>query len=109
LSHAGGFIPFAAYRIARACAPDGNTAAGMEMLRRFYMDTAIASSSTSLPGVFAFAHPSRITFGSDLPYATPRRAGAFTSMLDKYPMDAKSRAAVARENAVALFPRLSRS
>ena len=32
LSHAGGFIPFAAYRIARACAPDGNTALGLERL-----------------------------------------------------------------------------
>lgn len=106
LSHGGGFIPFVAYRIARACAPDGNTALGMERLGRFYIDTAIASSPTSLPSVFAFAQPSHIIFGSDLPYANAARAGAFTSMLDDYPMDAKMRSAIARENAVALFPRL---
>jgi 6-methylsalicylate decarboxylase len=109
LSHAGGFIPFAAYRIARACAPDGNAALGMERLKRFYMDTAVASSPTSLPGLFAFADTSRITFGSDLPYANETRAGAFTSMLDAYPMDTKLRAAIARENALTLFPRLNRS
>jgi 6-methylsalicylate decarboxylase len=106
LSHAGGFIPFAAYRIARACAPDRTVVEGLERLKRFYVDTAVASSPTSLPSVLAFAPPSRITFGSDLPYANASRAGAFTSMLDDYPMDGKLRAAIARENALALFPRL---
>jgi len=108
LSHAGGFIPFAAYRIALACAPDGKVTTGMERLKRFYVDTAVTSSPASLPSLFAFADPSRITFGSDLPYANAAQAGAFTSMLDDYPMDAKLRAAIARENASALFPRLAR-
>ena len=108
LSHAGGFIPFAAYRIALACAPDGNVMTGMGRLKRFYLDTAVTSSPASLPSVFAFADPSRITFGSDLPYANAAQAGAFTSMLDDFPMDAKLRAAIARENALALFPRLAR-
>ena len=106
LSHAGGFVPFAAYRIARACAPDGNTTLGLERLQRFYMDTALASSPTALPSLFAFADASRITFGSDLPYANAARAGAFTSMLDTYPMDANLRSAIARQNALRLFPRL---
>ncbi|MDE2363176.1 MAG: amidohydrolase [Hyphomicrobiales bacterium] len=109
LSHAGGFIPFAAYRIARACAPDGNVALGMQRLKRFYMDTAVAASPTSLPSLFAFADPSRILFGSDLPYANAVRAGAFTSMLDAFPMDERQRARIARENALTLFPRLQRS
>jgi predicted TIM-barrel fold metal-dependent hydrolase len=108
LSHAGGFIPFAAYRISLACSPDGSARAGMGRLKRFYMDTAVAGSPTSLPSLFAFADPSRITFGSDLPYANVAQAGMFTSMLDDYPMDAKLRAAIARENALALFPRLGR-
>jgi 6-methylsalicylate decarboxylase len=107
LSHAGGFIPFAAHRISLACSPDGSVRTGMERLKRFYLDTAVASSPTSLPSLFAFADPSRITFGSDLPYATAAQAGAFTSMLDAYPIDAKLRAAIARENALALFPRLA--
>ncbi len=77
LSHAGGFIPFAAYRIARACAPDGNTALGLERLKRFYMDTAPASSPTALPSLFAFADTSHITFGSDLPYANAARRGIY--------------------------------
>jgi predicted TIM-barrel fold metal-dependent hydrolase len=107
LSHAGGFIPFAAYRIARACARDGDTA-GMKQLKRFYLDTAVASSPTSLPSLFAFADTSHITFGSDLPYANAARAGAFTSMLDAYLMDATLRSAIARQNALALFPMLAR-
>lgn len=105
LSHAGGFIPFAAYRIARACSPDGNVQKGMQALRRFYVDTAVASSPTSLPSLFAFADPARVTFGSDLPYANETRAGAFTAMLDAYPMEAKLRADIAHNNAFALFPR----
>jgi predicted TIM-barrel fold metal-dependent hydrolase len=109
LSHAGGFIPFAAYRLGLACAPDGNVMAGMRRLKRFYLDTAVTSSPASLPSLFAFADPSRITFGSDLPYANATYAGLFTSMLDDYPMDAKLRAAIARENALRLFPRLARS
>jgi 6-methylsalicylate decarboxylase len=108
LSHAGGFVPFAAYRIARACAPGGDATLGLERLKRFYMDTAVASSPTSLPSLFAFADTSRITFGSDLPYANATRAGAFTSMLDAYPIDANLRSAITRENALRLFPRLGR-
>lgn len=106
LSHAGGFIPFAAYRIARACDPDGDVAHGMERLKRFYMDTAVAASPTSLPSLFAFADPARITFGSDLPYANATRARAFTSMLDSYAMESGIRAGIARDNALSLFPRL---
>jgi 6-methylsalicylate decarboxylase len=107
LSHAGGFVPFAAHRIARACGPDGNVAMGMERLKRFYMDTAVASSPTSLPSLFAFADTARITFGSDLPYANAARAGGFTRMLDEFPMDAQTRKSIARENALALFPWLA--
>lgn len=110
LSHAGGFIPFAAYRVARACAPAGpdtNAILGMQRLRHFYMDTAVASSPTSLPSLFAFADPARITFGSDLPYAHAARAEMFTGMLDAYPMDEPLRAAIARQNAVTLFPRFA--
>lgn len=105
LSHAGGFIPFAAYRVARACASDGDAQKGMEALRRFYMDTAVASSPTSLPSLLAFADPRHITFGSDLPYANAARAGTFTAMLDAYPMAPKLRADIARNNACKLFPR----
>ena len=108
LSHAGGFVPFAAYRIARACDADGNIPLGMERLKKFYVDTAVASSPTSLPSLFAFADTARITYGSDLPYANAARAAGFTGMLDAYPMDAALRTAIARENALALFPRLAR-
>jgi hypothetical protein len=38
----------------------------MKQLNRFYLDTAVASSPTSLPSLFAFADTSHITFGSDL-------------------------------------------
>ena len=106
LSHGGGFLPFAAARVARACTPNGDTKVGLALLRRFYFDTAIASSEFSLPSLFAFADPTHITFGSDRPYADVDRATWFTKELDRYPMDEKLRAAIARDNALALFPRL---
>ena len=105
LSHAGGFIPFAAYRIARACARDGDTTAGMKQLKRFYLDTAVASSPTSLPEPVCLrrhlAHHFRQRSSF---YANATRAGAFTSTApDAYLMDATLRSAIARQNVLALF------
>ena len=108
LSHGGGFIPYAASRIARACAPGLSDDIGLQRLRRFYFDTALTSSPFGMPSLLAFADMDRIVFGSDLPYAHDARATAFTHMLDQYPMQPAHRVAVARGNAQRLFPRLSR-
>ena len=85
LSHAGGFLPFAAHRFA-TCAEtmpaysdaDSLTAA----FRRFYFDTALSSSAPAILALKAFADPSRILFGSDYPYAPGRESECYTAQLD---------------------------
>lgn len=107
LSHAGGFVPFAAERMARACSDDGeNIAEGLARLRRFHFDLALSSSPCALPSLLAFADPARILFGSDWPFAPAARSQHFARLLDEYPLPPAQRLAIDRGNALALFPRL---
>ena len=106
LSHGGGFIPYAAERIARMCSADGVAATGVQNLRRFYFDTALSSSPYALPSLLAFADPTRITFGSDWPYAPKSRSLHFAQLLDEFKLSTEVRGAINRSNAEKLFPRL---
>jgi 6-methylsalicylate decarboxylase len=99
LSHAGGFLPYAAERVARVCAADGSQAAGLARLRRFYFDTALSSSPFALPALLAFAQADRITFGSDWPYAPQERSQHFARLLDEYPLSECQRTAIHQGNA----------
>lgn len=109
LSHGGGFLPYAAHRIAglTPCAEDGpaDRQEFLEDCRQFYFDTALTASPTSLPSLLAFAQPDRITYGSDFPYAPGDNAQYFTDQLDE--LTPAVRASVDRGAAEALFPRLS--
>ena len=107
LSHGGGFIPYAAERIARMCSANGNAENGIDLLRRFYFDTALSSSPYALPALLAFADPSRLTFGSDWPYAPKARSLHFAQLLDAFDLCAEMRGAIDRGNAQKLFPRLA--
>ena len=69
LSHAGGFVPYAAYRLALAASPKGNPIDGLAQLQKFYFDIALSGSPTALPSLLAFAKPGHVLFGSDFPYA----------------------------------------
>lgn len=109
LSHGGGFLPYAAQRFISCTAlqtpyaPDEKTL--LEEFRRFYLDTALSSSSFALPSLKAFADPSRIVFGSDFPYAPGGAAEQFTSMLDASPLlSTAEHVAIDHGNALALFP-----
>ena len=107
LSHAGGFVPYAAHRIAPFCSPDRTVETGLANLRRFYFDTALSGSPTALPSLLAFADPSRILYGSDYPYAPAQTVSYFTDGLDAYPLAPGLRAAIDRSNAEALFNQVS--
>lgn len=106
LSHGGGFIPYAAERIAGHCASDGTIRSGLEVLRRFHYDTALCGPS-ALPSLLAFADPQRITFGSDWPFAPAEATVPLAAALDAFPMEASTRQQLARGNAERLFPRLA--
>jgi len=103
LSHGGGFVPYAAERIARVCSATDDYQDGIAKLRRFYYDTALTSSPYALPSLLAFADPTHITFGSDWPYAPKERSMHFGRLLDDYPLTDSQRAAIHRDNALKLF------
>lgn len=107
LSHGGGFLPYAAERVARVCSPDGGNPAGIARLQQFYFDVALSSSPYALPALLAFAKPSHILYGSDWPHAPKARGLHFADMLDAFALSAEQRSAIHRGNALSLFPRLA--
>ena len=112
LAHAGGFIPYAAYRISmlsNVVDPKVNSTAMLEDLSNFYFDTALSASPTVLPSLLSFAKPGHVLFGSDWPYCPNTTVGFFTGNLDDYKgLDATGHAAINRHSAEVLFPRLAR-
>lgn len=111
LSHAGGFMPYAALRVAGGAphflpqlADPERTLAG---LKHFYFDTALSTGS-AIPALKDFAADGHILFGSDFPYAPPDVAAYFIAALDANEhLDSDERAAINNGNSLALFPRLS--
>jgi predicted TIM-barrel fold metal-dependent hydrolase len=109
LSHAGGFVPYASHRMAVAITADtGRSPVDvLDDFAGFYFDTALSASAAALPTLLAFAKPGHITFGSDFPYAPTVAGKLFAAGLETYPgLDAQTRGAIERTNALALFPRL---
>lgn len=110
LSHAGGFVPYASYRMAMGIAGDigRSPAHSVDDFSSFYFDTALSSSAAAMPTLLAFAKPGHVTFGSDFPFAPVEVSEFFVAGLDTYDMDADTRTAINATNALALFPRLAR-
>ena len=107
LCHAGGFVPYAAHRMAVALAGEGRSPMdSLEDFSTFYFDTALSSSAAALPSLLAFAKPGHVMFGSDWPFAPPPAVQYFTAGLDGYP-GITDHAAIDRKNATTLFPRLA--
>lgn len=111
LSHAGGFLPYAAYRVANLANVVNQQVDPDELLKSlstFYFDTALSGSPTVLPSLMAFARPGHVLFGSDWPYCPDKNIGSFTGNLDSYEgLEAAGHAAVNRTSAAALLPRLA--
>lgn len=113
LSHAGGFLPFAAYRFAelasavRADAPRPEVL--IEAFKRFYFDTALSSGPSALLGLRAFVGTERVLYGSDFPYAPAKVGASFTAKLDSSTdLTQSDKVAINHGNARTLFPRLQR-
>nr|WP_145487596.1 MULTISPECIES: amidohydrolase family protein [Streptomyces] len=109
LSHAGGFLPYAAWRFtAGAQFNPGTTPEGiLADLRRFYFDTALSASPSALPSLLAFAAPGHVLYGSDSPFAAEEYGTVFDSMLDGYDGYGPGQLdAINRGSAEVLFPRL---
>ena len=107
LAHAGGFVPYAAYRLALVASPRGDAQHGLSLLKRYYFDIALSGSPAALPSLLAFTSPDHITFGSDWPYAPASVVAGMTRMYETYELDEVSRAQIDRGTAAALLPRFS--
>ncbi len=110
LSHAGGFLPYAARRFTLLLHDYTMRETGqdeiMKLLKYFYFDTAL-SAPDALPSLLAFAEPGHVVFGSDNPYISHDAQALFTHELDAfggYPAGMLD--AINRRNAEILFPRL---
>lgn len=112
LAHAGGFVPYAVHRfvelahVFRTDAPNHEEI--LQSFRKFYYDTALASSPTSLPSLTTFAKRENILFGTDYPFAPADVVADFTQYLDQHQFsDPLQRSEISHQNALVLFPRLS--
>lgn len=106
LSHAGGFLPFAAARFAAVCG-HGDVQLGRARLRRYWFDTALSTSPQALDCLLRFAEPGKIVFGTDWPWAAEPRVRYFADMFDDYEFEPDVRRAITSTNALALIPRLA--
>jgi predicted TIM-barrel fold metal-dependent hydrolase len=106
LSHAGGFLPYVADRVAPLVSFLQPNAAP-DLLRQFWFDVAVSSGPSALPSLLAFADPSRITYGSDSPFAPAQAVARFRTRYETYDLPAGTRVAIDRANAEKLFPRLA--
>jgi 6-methylsalicylate decarboxylase len=113
VSHAGGTIPYLAWRIAGASyLPELRDRApktdGLALLQKLYYDTALSTSEFVFGALKEFVPTSHVLFGSDFPYVTPAVLQAEKYGLENSKVwDDKAKAAIDRENALALFPRFA--
>jgi predicted TIM-barrel fold metal-dependent hydrolase len=112
LSHAGGFLPFIAWRLSLGNAmpelalkaPQGV----IQAIRRFYYDTALSPSPYALAALRELVEEDHILFGSDYPFAPAVVTGLETRALDESAIfDAEVKEKINRGNALALFPHLA--
>ena len=108
LSHGGGFLPYAATRLAElisSLSPARSVDSLLEEMKSFYFDTALTAPS-GMPSLLAFAAPGHIFFGTDYPYASEKVSKTFTQNLDSYSQLSADDLAAINNGARHLFPRL---
>jgi len=102
LPHAGGAIPFLAWRISFGKKKILNA------LKSFYYDTAVSGTNYALHSLKEFAEPSHILFGTDFPFLPEKMINDMSLGLEQYTgFDDETRMMIERKNALALFPRFS--
>lgn len=110
LAHGGGAFPYLAGRLSlgRALGYGADPAVVRSALRRFWYDTAGPMSPYSTPSLLAAAGTDKILFGSDYNAIPAATLGDGVAALRADPaLDWQARAAIARGNALRLFPALA--
>lgn len=107
LAHAGGFLPYAAYRLAAAASAKEDYLHGLGLLGSFYFDVALSSTPSALPALLAFAQPGHVTFGTDFPYAPDYAVAGMVGLYDSVDLDAGVRDSIDHGASASMFPRLT--
>lgn len=113
LSHAGGTLPFLAWRLfhcqmAAPSIPHWTYEQVCKALRRFWYDTAMAVGPEMLKLLFSIVGTERVVFGSDWPYMNDEAVRIEVKSLSASGvLTAAQAAAIARGNASPLFPRFA--
>jgi predicted TIM-barrel fold metal-dependent hydrolase len=113
LSHAGGTVPFLAWRFSlleydyrfRKRAPLGP----MAYLKSFYYDLALSANPYALRSLQELVGPEQVLYGSDNPFANSYLVANGIDFIKKYDgYSEEDRKLIFRSNALKLFPRLQR-
>ena len=110
VAHGGGTVPFLAQRIAMMEGHRGakNVTNVIPSLRSLYYEIASTTSRSALHSLQELADLEHILFGSDLPFVYGERLKAEVEHWEHYDgFDAGARAAIEKDNALRLFPRLA--
>jgi predicted TIM-barrel fold metal-dependent hydrolase len=111
LSHGGGFVPYAAHRMAVSIVGETGRllTAVLDDVHRFYVDTALSGSPAALPSLLAFVGDDHVLFGSDWPFAPQAVVQYFTAGLDTYRRDDRAlHDAIDHGTAAGLMPGVTR-
>lgn len=107
LSHAGGFLPFVAFRVSGAIAAmqrERSAPSVITEMKQFYFDTALSAGASTLRCLLDFAADGHVLYGSDIPYANDAGVAWFTRNLDQFEgMDSAQRDAINTRSAQALL------
>ncbi len=113
LSHAGGALPYMAWRLFVAQmvsehVPEWPYEKMRTELGHFWYDTALSAGPEMLACLLSVVGPERIVFGSDWPMANDKATAQCVKNLSAPDFMSKTqRAAFARGNALALFPKFA--
>jgi predicted TIM-barrel fold metal-dependent hydrolase len=108
LAHAGGVLPYLAWRLGVPRRPPVFEEAPAVTLQRFWYDIALAAGPQTLGTLMEVANPARVLFGSDWPYTEDETVDLTVRDSAAAPMVSPEQAmAIDQGNALALFPRLA--
>jgi predicted TIM-barrel fold metal-dependent hydrolase len=113
LPHAGGTLPYFAWRFASTSAidptmPQWSREAFAAKLKHFWYDIALSSGPTTMGALKTVADPGKIVFGSDWPFVqAPLVAEAIALHTSPELHSEAERAAIDRGNALKLFPQFA--
>lgn len=113
LAHAGGTVPYLAWRFNLLWAPNSPAIqrapkGAIHYLKQFYYDTALSANAHSLASLMQLVSADHVLFGSDFPFAPELiTTVSVANMRSTEMLDTNEKDLVFSENALRLFPRFS--